>query len=382
MKSGEKKLLFVETITLIVLIINAFFLRIFNYYTLTCFLGAMLVITILLVGFERERFLNKKKNIRIILTFTISLLMIKFGFGMITGFLLSGYNRTLSGIIRNGFPVLLIVLVSEIFRYTLITKGEKNKLVFILSIIIFTLAYLNITTNLLNLTSLRTIVEIFTTDVLTVLFENIALSFLSKNYGYSGALSYSLIMNLYVYIVPFIPNLGSYLDASIMIGFPIVTLIFSNYLLQSSKKEDYDPRNKHIFARLIRLMLVFCILILVGLNSNIFRYWIAVIASGSMEPTIEVGDVIIIDKDYKNHVDKIKEDDVVVFTMNGKIYTHRVVKENIKNGEYSFVTKGDRKGQDVDQWTVTKTEIVGITRHTIKYVGLPAIWLRNAIERN
>ena len=89
---------------------------------------------------------------------------------MITGFLLSGYNRTLSGIFRNGFPVLLIALVSEIFRYTLITKGEKNKLVFILSIIIFTLAYLNITTNLLNLTSLRTIVEIFTTDVLTVLF--------------------------------------------------------------------------------------------------------------------------------------------------------------------------------------------------------------------
>ena len=68
--------------------------------------------------------------------------------------------------------------------------------------------------------------------------------------------------------------------------------------------------------------------------------------------------------------------------MNGKIYTHRVIKVNIKNGEYSFVTKGDRKGQDVDQWTVTKTEIVGITRHTIKYVGLPAIWLRNAIERN
>lgn len=381
MKSGEKKILFIEIVTLIVVIINAFIFRLFDLYTLSCFLGFMLVLTILLTGFEKERFINKKRSIAIIFTFTISLLTIKFGFGMITGFLLSGYNRSLSGIFENAFPVLLLIIVSELLRYSINVKGDKNPIIFALNVIIFTFVYLNITTNLLSLTSLQTIVKISTTDIVVTLFENVALTFLSRNYGYSGAYAYSLLMNLYVYFVPIVPNLGEYLDASVMIAFPIVTLVFSNYLLQGFTKEDYDPRDKHILARLIRFILIIFIMIIVGLNSNIFRYWMAVVASGSMEPTIEVGDVIIVDKKYKNNLDKIQEGDVLVFTMSGKIYTHRVIKVIVKNGEYSFVTKGDRKGQAQDSWTVTKSEVVGVSKHTVKYVGLPAIWLKNAIER-
>jgi len=334
-----------------------------------------------LVGFEREKITNKKKNIKIILTFTISLLIIKYGLGLLSGFLYSPYSKSLVGIFRNVFPVLLLVIVSEVFRYDMIVKSSKNKILFVGSILIFTLSYLNITNDLTNITSLKRTVEIVSTDILMVLFENIALSFLSRNYGYSGALSYSLVMNLYIYFVPIVPGLGDYLEAAVMIGFPIITLIFSNYLLEATKKENYDPRDKHIFARLIRFVLVMGIIILVALNSNLFRYWIAVIASGSMEPTIKIGDIIVIDKSYKERIDEVQEGDVLVFGMNGKIYTHRVVKVNVKNNEYSFITKGDRENQSIDSWVVTKNELIGVTKYTIKGLGLPAIWLKNAIER-
>jgi signal peptidase len=378
-KKGSAKLFVLQLITLIILIYNAFINNIFSNLYLAIFLTVIFLISNFLLGFEKERFNEKKRNIRIIIILTVSLLVIKYGLGLITGYLYSPYNRTIGGILSNSLPILYLLVISEILRYSFVTKGKRIN--FVLSIIIFTLVYLNITTNLTNLTSLKTIVTLFTTDVLVTLFENIALTIISKKYGYSGSLSYALIVNLYVYIVPIFPNLGEYLDAAIMIAFPIILYLFSNYILTDLFKEKIDIRVKNYGAKLIRLIIVIFIIILVSLNSGIFRYWICVVASGSMEPTIKVGDVIYIDKSYKNHIDKIKEQDIVVFKINGKIYCHRVISKKESNGQVYLVTKGDREGQSVDKWTITKDVMVGKVDFRIKYIGLPSIWLKNAIER-
>ncbi len=379
MKKGSTKLLVLQLITLIILIYNAFINNIFTNLYLAIFLSIVFVISYFLVGFEKERFNQKKRNIRIIIVLTISLLVIKYGLGLITGYQYSPYNRTLLGILGNTLSIAYLLVICEILRYTFVTKG--NKLNFILTIIIFTLAYLNITTSLTSLTSLKTIVILLTTDIVVTLFENIVLTIISKKYGYSGSLSYTLIMNLYPYIVPIFPNLGEYLDAAVMIAFPIILYLFSNYILTDLFKEKVDIRVKNTGAKLIRFIIVMIIIIMVSLNSGIFRYWICVVASGSMEPTIKIGDVIYIDKSYKNHIDKIEEQDIIVFKINGKIYCHRVIQKKTNNDQVLLVTKGDREGQSVDKWTVSKSELVGKVDFRIKYIGLPSVWLKNAIER-
>lgn len=68
------------------------------------------------------------------------------------------------------------------------------------------------------------------------------------------------------------------------------------------------------------------------------------IVSGSMEPNINVYDVVI-DKRVDSPKD-IKVGDVITFTStgsltNGMVITHRVVDIIEKNGKYSFKTKGD-----------------------------------------
>lgn len=379
MKKGSTKLLVLQLITLIILIYNAFINNIFTNLYLSIFLTIVFVISYFLVGFEKERFNQKKRNIRIIIVLTISLLVIKYGLGLITGYQYSPYNRTFIGILGNTLSIAYLLVICEILRYTFVTKG--NKLNFILTIIIFTLAYLNITTSLTSLTSLKTIVILLTTDIVVTLFENIVLTIISKKYGYSGSLSYTLIMNLYLYIVPIFPNLGEYLDAAVMIAFPIILYLFSNYILTDLFKEKVDIRVKNTGAKLIRFIIIMIIIIMVSLNSGIFRYWICVVASGSMEPTIKIGDVIYIDKSYKNHIDKIEEQDIIVFKINGKIYCHRVIQKNVNNDQVLLVTKGDREGQSVDKWTVSKSELVGKVDFRIKYIGLPSVWLKNAIER-
>ncbi|MBQ7239834.1 MAG: signal peptidase I [Bacilli bacterium] len=379
MKKGSTKLLVLQLITLIILIYNAFINNIFTNLYLAIFLSIVFVISYFLVGFEKERFNQKKRNIRIIIILTISLLVIKYGLGLITGYQYSPYNRTLLGILDNTLSIAYLLVICEILRYTFVTKG--NKLNFILTIIIFTLAYLNITTSLTSLTSLKTIVILLTTDIVVTLFENIVLTIISKKYGYSGSLSYTLIMNLYLYIVPIFPNLGEYLDAAVMIAFPIILYLFSNYILTDFFKEKVDIRVKNTGAKLIRFIIVMIIIIMVSLNSGIFRYWICVVASGSMEPTIKIGDVIYIDKSYKKNIDKIEEQDIIVFKINGKIYCHRVIQKKVNNDQVLLVTKGDREGQSVDKWTISKSELVGKVDFRIKYIGLPSVWLKNAIER-
>jgi signal peptidase I len=155
---------------------------------------------------------------------------------------------------------------------------------------------------------------------------------------------------------------------------------FCKYSLDKEKKEDV--RNKHIFAKVISSILIVLSLIVIGLFSNLFRFWIAVIGSGSMSPTINVGDIIIVDKGVKDNLDSLNIGDVLVFKMNDKIYTHRIIKIDKENNLLSISTKGDRKGNAVDSWTVRNENIIGIARYRIPYIGYPTVWLNRMIREN
>lgn len=74
------------------------------------------------------------------------------------------------------------------------------------------------------------------------------------------------------------------------------------------------------------------------------------VISGSMEPTIDVGDLIIVNTKY----DELKENDIITFyDEKGSFVTHRIIE--IKDGEY--ITKGDNNNSE-DQGTINKDDIV------------------------
>lgn len=91
-------------------------------------------------------------------------------------------------------------------------------------------------------------------------------------------------------------------------------------------------------------------------------YAILEVVSGSMEPTIKVGDMIVINTNYKDY----KKDDIVTFLdVNDAFVTHRIVKIN----DNEIVTKGDANDSNDD---ATKTSrIVG--KYVYRLSGLGAI---------
>lgn len=95
-----------------------------------------------------------------------------------------------------------------------------------------------------------------------------------------------------------------------------------------------------------------------------------VMTSGSMSPTLNVGDVLFID----DHPDEmVGQQAVITFEWSdGELITHRVFEANGIDGTY--VTKGDANPAP-DAGIVDREQVVGIGWLVIPYFGLPIVWL-------
>lgn len=89
-----------------------------------------------------------------------------------------------------------------------------------------------------------------------------------------------------------------------------------------------------------------------------------VIISESMEPTIMVGDAILV-KEVKE--EKLKVNDIISFQDEDFINTHRIVEIVDDNGVTKYRTKGDHNGKE-DKNLVTYERIQGVYQFRIKRV--------------
>ena len=128
------------------------------------------------------------------------------------------------------------------------------------------------------------------------------------------------------------------------------------------------------------LVLVFLFLLFIGYGTGINNrfYKLLVVTSGSMSPTFEAGDLIMI---VKVDPKKVKAGDIVTFqTRDKEILTHRVV-EIKSDGE--IVTKGDaNKEVDswIDGWKLGKVETTYVFK--IPKLGYIISWLQGLFSGN
>ncbi|MFD1562855.1 signal peptidase I [Haloarchaeobius amylolyticus] len=92
-----------------------------------------------------------------------------------------------------------------------------------------------------------------------------------------------------------------------------------------------------------------------------------VVLSGSMSPTIETGDVVIVDE---TDPATIQEGDVITFAQSdGETpTTHRVVDVQHRDGQVAFETKGDAN-EEPDPAPVPSSNVLGTVLFTIPYIG-------------
>ena len=125
---------------------------------------------------------------------------------------------------------------------------------------------------------------------------------------------------------------------------------------------------KFIFE--IATWLVLAVIVLMGLyivtsNFNVFSgYKSFLVQSGSMEPAVMTGDIIII-----HSQDNYVKNDVITFHgSDGRIVTHRIIEILQKDGKSFFSTKGDANRSE-DEDSITQDKIIGKISLVIPKLG-------------
>ena len=117
---------------------------------------------------------------------------------------------------------------------------------------------------------------------------------------------------------------------------------------------------------------IFLLIVVVYMTSGYFKYYAISIGTGSMYPTIKIGDALVVEKltDKK----ELKKGDIAVFKYHGVTIVHRVVKVVEEKDENYYYTKGD-DNENNDNYVVYEDMIVGKVVFKVPFLGLPAVWL-------
>ena len=135
------------------------------------------------------------------------------------------------------------------------------------------------------------------------------------------------------------------------------------------KKDKHSNISNIVIAAITILTLSFVIYVMVcsanGKAVNVFGKSVLRVVTGSMEPSLQVGDYIIVEK---TDISALKEGDIISFysqqsDIEGMLVTHRIVSIN---DDGSFVTKGDANPVS-DSITVSPDKIVGKYTHKSRF---------------
>ncbi len=336
------------------------------------FLMVLAFVSILLFGFKKDKKTRIKQYInRMTISIIIIFFLITYGLGFFVGFLKNAYSLTPTAVLDNLFAPIIIIVSTEILRYVIINANKDKKSVVIMTTILLIVLELFITLKPINYADFAGLFRIVTATVLPIISKNIVLSYLNYHVGYKAGLVYRLIMDIYMFFMPIIPDLGDYLNSMIGIGLPFIIYIYASRTINEYNngiERTYGNKTFRWFDIPAYLFLV----VLICLISGFFPYFMIGIGSESMTPNINKGDAVIIHK--VKEPAELKEGEVIAFKLKDKTIVHRLVKIEKVKGKTYYRTKGDANNS-TDNINLTFDSIRGKVVLDIPYIAYPTIFL-------
>ncbi len=377
MKKESQRILLIESLLAFIVIFTFFIIKGFNMLVYLAILLIPLGLSIWLMGFHQREERASKDVLLTIIIWIILYYLITYIMGYFIGFLRNGYSLTFKSILVNLFEQTAFIVIIEFIRGIILKKSKYFKPGIFISIIVFSAIELVTRFSLGQISTRLDFLDTLFTSVLPIISKNVLLTYLSYYTSSFNSIIYRVLMELPAFFIPIIPNLGSYLNNTVLTVIPLL-LIFNINKSYFMKKEKIVDSRKDLKKRKIGVVVTCVLAVLLGtmvlLVSGIGRYLALTIGSGSMTGTIDKGDVVVLDKKDK----KVSEGDIIAFKKEGVILVHRVVKiQNIQGVRY-YHTKGDYN-KSKDNWLVESDEIVGKYKFHIKFIGWPTIKLNEWI---
>lgn len=380
MKKYKIRVYVLEILLLLILFFTLLVLNKTSYIVISIILGILALVTKFIIVKKKITSISKKQVIWLMLVFSIIYLGVFYFLGLIKyNFYRSPTIFGFKTLYRFIIPLTIIIISTEFIRFRLLSQevsiilfkkkiNLSNFITFICMVLIDLIIYIGIY-DLNNIDDFLTVLGfIFFSSVSCNLLYN----YVSVRYGITGIIIYRLITILYVYFIPAIPNVYIYFRAFLRMIYPYVMyMILERAFANTDFVVAYVDKRKNAIG--ITSLLVIMVLITMLISCQ-FKYGILVIGSESMTGTINVGDAVIYESyDYD---DKIKVGDIIVFERGGLQLVHRVIKIRNVDNEVRYYTKGDANST-MDNGYVVKSNIVGMTKLRLMYIGYPTLWFRD-----
>ena len=220
MKKSEKKILTIIISMLILSFLSTFIMRLPSEYFMILFLAVFIIIWKWFVGINKPIKEYREDFILEMSVYVVTFVIVYYLFGLLVGLTKTNYSvNNLLTII----PLAIFLIEKEIIRYQVLSKVDKHFELTALSVflfIVFDLCYASTTI----LTGLEYSALVY---FLSVFFPatatNIVYSTLTKKCGHIPLIFYSLIINLFVFIIPVTPIIP--IDMQVMINFFLPILL-------------------------------------------------------------------------------------------------------------------------------------------------------------
>jgi len=376
----------IKIFTLEILLIGILFFALFASNVVT---RSILSIILFVYMFVVSYFLKKrkitsmyKKQVTVLMViFGIIYVVILYLLGLHFGFVKSKVVLSIWTLFKYIVPLTVIILSSELVRKVFLSqrlniniRSIKFNLSPILTFVAMVLIDVLIYTGVYNLANL----DDFLTALGFVFFAsiscNLLYNYISVRFGNSGIICFRLLTSLYMYIIPFVPDIYLFFNTFLKMVYPfLVYLVFEKTYSKSNFVVAYKDKKREFVGNAFLLVIMVLFIMLISCQ---FKYGIIVIGSKSMTGTINKGDAVIFEKYEGQH---IENGQVIMFDYNDMQTIHRVVEIRKVNGEVRYYTKGDAN-KKIDAGYVTEDKIKGLIKLKVKYIGYPTLWVRNLFD--
>ena len=314
----------------------------------------------------------KKEILQSTLIIVLIYIIIYLLVGLVVSFGKNPYAVGLKAFIYNMITLGTVIIAKEYLRYKLISnvyEKDKIKIATIISII-FVIIDFNFYIFFRSSRSTYFIYQEFSQKLLPSVVKNILFSYLAMNAGCLPAIMYELLIKIYFLSSPIIAKTPWILNSIIDILTPFVLYLYIRYLLSKkdifkikSRVVEFNPKEIFVLISVVTITVLFTI--------GFLPIKPLTILTGSMEPNIYIGDIVVIKKCSPK---KIEVNDIIEYQVRNNSIIHRVIDIKEQDGKLSFVTKGDNNNK-IDSNIVKESQIIGKVIYRVKYLGYPAVWM-------
>lgn len=319
---------------------------------------------------------NKTQSLLIVLIIYIILYFLS---GLIFGFERTPYSKDILSVLLNLWSFGSIIILQEYVRLQLVKNENKKMYSLILTTLVFFVLNLNYSNFLDNFTDFKTIFIYASSVLLPAIAESAVLTYLIYTSGVKSSIIYRLFVTIPPFLIPIVPSLDWFVTAVVGVVLPLAVYIYINYVnvvknerLSRGERKRYSPV---VYIPVFALIAVFAAFVM-----GLFKYQPVAVLSGSMSPTFNRGDAVIINKLTKQEKNELKKGDIIQFISGTRYVVHRIYKvTNDEYGNKAFITKGDHNNApDSDQ--VSLDNVIGKVSFSVPLIGYPSVWLTGVIS--